>query len=380
MGNNMKIEIKSKKVLIDNEFKPASLTIQNGKIKEILPFDDLLYAENLENALILPGFIDLHSDAIEKEIEPRPGAIFPIEDAIIDLDKKLSIFGITTMFHAIAFETVLPGKIRGQHISENIIKSIKKLDRYLSVNNLIHLRYDISAEETFDIVKNLIEDGYVDLFSVMDHSPGQGQFKTFEKWKKYYSGAYNLDSADLEKLKDKKLRKNRDKMLQLIEVAKKNNIKIASHDDDSVEKIEFIKKYGFAISEFPLSVEVAKKAKESGIMVGMGAPNVVRNGSQCGNISARELIKRKLCDYLCSDYHPNSMLKAVYSIKRDLGYSLEKAFSFITSNPANASGLKQCGRLVKGATGDIVVVDDSRDYPEVIMTICKGKIIYSKRL
>ncbi len=374
----MQINLRSTRVMIENEIRKADITIKNGKISKILEYKTLPYCKNMANALILPGFIDLHSDAIEKEIEPRPGAIFPIEEAILDLDKKLSIAGITTMFHAVAFETVVGGKIRSAEISEKIVRAVKSLKEKLSTNNMVHLRYDIAATESFNTVKNLIEEGYVDLFSLMDHSPGQGQFKSFDKWKKYYSGAYNLDENELKKLKEKKLQKNEDNIVELIKTAKAHQIKIASHDDDTVEKVDIIKKYGITISEFPLSVEVAEKAKEYGIMTGMGAPNVVRNGSQCGNISAKELIKRGLCDYLCSDYHPNSMLKAVYTINRDLGIPIEEAFQIITSNPSKAAGLSEYGEIKEGKKGDIVAVHDSNIYPEIILTICNGKIVYSK--
>lgn len=376
--NRKCFKIKSKRILIKDRIVSGTICIKNNIIDSICEKYNQDVDYDLKDMLITPGFIDMHSDAIEKEIEPRTGVFFPLEGSIIDLDRKIKILGITTVFHAIAFETEIPGKIRSHEFSKNIIKKIKELHYGLDVNNLIHLRYDVSTYESIEIVKSLIEDGDVDLISIMDHSPGQGQFKSIEAWNHYFSSRYKLELDELELLKNKKMNKSVEHILKVIDLAKRHNLKVASHDDDTLEKLDFIYKAGITISEFPVSLEVAREAKKRNIAIGMGAPNVVRNKSQSGNIAARELIDMGLCDYLCSDYHPSSLLKAVYLLHKDMNMDLEQAFSFITYNPARILGLNDRGVIAQGKKADLVAIKDNDYPPEVVMTICNGKIVYSK--
>jgi len=123
-------------------------------------------------------------------------------------------------------------------------------------------------------------------------------------------------------------------------------------------------------------VEVAQKAKELGIATGMGAPNVVRGGSQSGNIAAKELIEKGVCDYLCSDYHPASMLLSPYRLKEDVDLSLEDGFALVSSTPARLSGLSDRGEIKEGKLADIIVIDESH-FPKVVMTFKDGEVVYN---
>jgi len=367
--------ISAKKVLIDNDFTPATLVLAGGKIQEIQPYT----GEGIDcgDLLVVPGFVDLHSDTIEKEVEPRSGVFFPIEGAIRELDKKLAIVGITHFFHAISFEEDIPGKIRNPKTAEQIVRTIKRLNPELLINHYVLLRYEISAPEAYPIVKSLIEEGYVDLFSIMDHSPGRGQFKTFESWKAFYAQNYNLDDKALEELKNKKLSGDKEGCaLKLIQLARKHGIKIASHDDDSPEKIKFNLQQEITISEFPLNLPTAQFAHQHGITIGMGAPNVVRNKSQSGNVPARKLIKHGVCDYLCSDYYPGSLLRAVFSLHQEMNFSLAQSFQFITSNPARAVTIYHS--IAKDSPANLAIINPQPSNPEVVATIAKGKFAYLK--
>lgn len=370
--------IRSKRVLVKEEIRPVDILIADGVIVEIAPYNSFPNALDFGDKIVLPGMIDLHSDAIEKEIEPRPGVIFPIKQALFDLERKLSVFGITTIFHAISFETEIPGKIRSADQAEQIVKAIREYKSQEIINNLVHLRYDI-ASNSFEIVKDLIREGWVDLISIMEHAPAKGQFHTLEKWQKYYAKEYNLTCNELELLKNKKEATNYEKVIELITIAKECGIPVASHDDDSIEKIDFMSSKGVLLTEFPLSLEVARWAKKKSMYVGMGAPNVVRNKSQCGNVSARVLIKNRVCDYLCSDYHPSSMLKAVYMLYKKLGLPLFNAVELVTKKPAKAVKLTNIGVIDKNKSADIIVVNDKNEYPDILMTLCRGKIIYERK-
>jgi len=372
----MQTILRSTNVLINEEFVPADIVIEGEFIKSVDAYKSHDVAIDLGERKIAPGIVDLHSDAIEKEIEPRLGATFPIALAVAELDKKLSIAGITTMFHAIGFEEN-PKKKRSIDLAKEQIEEIHKANKqHLGVDNFIHARFELSASEAVEPIKEVIENGMVKLLSLMDHSPGQGQFKSLESFKKFYSSYYGLNESELQKVVDKKLIKDDDKINDLIACAKKHNLTLLSHDDDCIEKLDGLANIGVQISEFPLDLEVAKYAVSKGIATGMGAPNIVRGGSQSGNISAIELVREGVCKYLCSDYHPTSMLQAVYRMKGDAKLDIAKGFSMISSTPAKYANLEDRGELKAGKRADIIVIEDDH-IAKVVWTIKDGESIYN---
>jgi len=372
--------LKSQRVLFKDTIKPCEVVIEHDYITDILPYGTAVSPLDLGNSLIVPGFIDLHSDAVEKEVEPRPGADFPLDNALVELDKKLAMAGITTMFHAIAFNDE---SMVGQRANDSAARLIKTLStankQFLQIDNLSHARYEITSFSSIDIIKDLISAGHVQMLSLMDHSPGQGQFKSLEKWKQYHIPAFELSEADADKIVTLK-EQNKDLCIEYIEeianFAKRNDIIIASHDDDTVTKIDIMAELGIRIAEFPLNVETASHARSKNIATGMGAPNIVRGKSQSGNVSARELVEAGCCDFLCSDYYPSSMLQAVYALHTQLGLELPEAFSYVTHTPASVAQLEDRGSIETGKLADIAVIDDTI-VPKTILTVKSGTPIYS---
>ena len=374
----MQTIIRSKNILIDGEFQPADIVIQNEIISGVNKYKSIDVAIDLGERRVVPGFVDLHSDAIEKEVEPRPGARFPVEMAVVELDKKLSMAGITTMYHAVAFNDEELHKGRGTSDAKELIEEIYKANKsHLGVDNLIHARFEITSLSSVEVIKELINAKKINMLSIMNHLVGQGQFKTLGAWKKYHLETYNLSEDDVDAyMKRKEQNKKDDKVKNLIEFALTYSLPVLSHDDDCKEKIDAFMDMGITFSEFPLSVEVAKYAKSKNLSTGMGAPNVVRGGSQSGNIAAKELIKEGVCDYLCSDYHPASMLLSPYRLKEDINFSLEDGFKLLCSTPARLAGLEDRGEIKEGKIADIVVIDESH-FPKVVLTFKKGDIVFN---
>lgn len=372
----MELVVRSKNILIDDELRAADVAIKRGKIIKIHDYKEYSVAVDFGDLKIIPGIVDLHSDAIEKEIEPRHGATFPIELSIIELDKKLAMAGITTMFHAVGFEENLQKKRSIKNAQLQIEEIYNANKHFLSIDNLIHVRFEIGEWEAVGAIIELMDRGMVNLFSIMDHSPGQGQFRSVELFKSYYEKNHGLSSDEINSMLHRRENKNQNAINKVIEHAKKHNLTILSHDDDSVEKIDKLFSMGIFVSEFPLSLEVARYAKKRGVQTGMGAPNIVRGGSQSGNISAISLVREGLCGYLCSDYHPASMLQSVYKMNKDANIPLAKGFKMITSTPAKCANLKDRGEIKEGLNADIVVIDDSK-VPKVVLTIKDGETIYS---
>lgn len=372
----METILRSKNVLINEEFIAADIVIQGENIKRVDAFGSNEVAVDLGEKKIAPGIVDLHSDAIEKEIEPRPGATFSIETAVAELDKKLSMAGVTTMFHAIGFEEN-PKKKRSIDLAREQIEEIYEANKkHLGVDNYIHARFELSSDEAVEPIKEVISKGMVKLVSLMDHSPGQGQFKSLESFKKYYGSYYGLNEDEVQSVVDKKLNKDEEKINDLIAHSKKHNLTLLSHDDDCIQKLDGLLNLGVQISEFPLDLEVAKYAVSKGIATGMGAPNIVRGGSQGGNIAAIELVKENVCKYLCSDYHPTSMLQAVYRMKEDANLDIAKGFSMVTATPARYANLNDRGEIAVGKKADIIVIDDEH-IPKVVLTLKDGESIYN---
>ncbi|AGF78096.1 metal-dependent hydrolase involved in phosphonate metabolism [Desulfocapsa sulfexigens DSM 10523] len=372
--------LRSSRVLTDGYIQPADVVIRHGFIEKVAPFKSQKNAYDLGQRLIVPGFVDLHSDAVEKEIEPRPGAHFPIASALVELDKKLTMAGITTMFHAVGFNDAAITGYRATKIAAHVIEEINTANRHLlGVDNFVHARFEVTSFESVGVIKELIHNESVHLLSVMDHTPGQGQFKSIENWKKFHLPVYKLSDSDADEIIRHKIR-GRSRAFAVVEellrYGAEHDLVLLSHDDDSRHKIDLLKEFGVSISEFPLDVDIAVYAKKKGIATGMGAPNVVRGESQSGNVSARKLIVENACDFLCSDYHPSSMLQAPYTAHREIGLSLERCFDMVTSTPARLAGLNDRGEIRAGKIADLVVIEDA-NIPKVILTLKEGSPVYN---
>jgi len=157
---------------------------------------------------------------------------------------------------------------------------------------------------------------------------------------------------------------------------RRNNIPIASHDDDTAEKVDVMHQMGAQISEFPLTLEAAKRAKELGMTVSMGAPNVVRGGSSTGNLSAQEAMRKGLVEVLCSDYNPTSMLYAPFVLAKKGLLRLSEAVNMVSLNPAKAIGMDTVGSIEVGKRADMVLIDEMDGIPLVLKTIVNGRLIY----
>ena len=374
----MQTIIRSKNVLINGKFQSADIVIRGKIITSVEKYKSIDVAIDLGERRVVPGFVDLHSDAIEKEIEPRPGARFPAQMAVVELDKKLSMSGITTMYHAIGFNDEELHKGRGTEQSQELIEEIYKANQsHLGADNFIHVRFEITSHSSIPVIKDLINQNKVNMLSIMDHSPGQGQFKTLESWKKYHLASYELEEHEIEEYI--KIKNSKDKIgvvEDLVSFGLSHKLPVLSHDDDTEEKVNTLKNLGVTFSEFPLNVAVAKYAKSIGISTGMGAPNVVRGGSQSGNIAAKELVKEGVCDYLCSDYHPSSMLLSPYRLKEDIQLDLADGFSMISTTPAKLANLQDRGEIKQDMLADIAVIDESY-FPKIVLTFKEGEVVYN---
>jgi alpha-D-ribose 1-methylphosphonate 5-triphosphate diphosphatase len=336
---------------------------------------------NAQGRYMLPGFIDLHSDAIEKEIEPRPNSRFPTNIALFELDKKLAACGVTTIFHALSFAGGEIG-IRSNKMAAEIIMETNRLNAKMGVRTKVHARFEITDDGAIPYLECLIKDGCINLLSFMDHTPGQGQFKEPTSFKNYYGMVYKKSDAELEKIIDRKLSvKESVKSSHIDYVAtlcKAMRIPMASHDDDSEEKILWLNEAGIRISEFPVNMEAVGAARNYGIYICLGSPNTLRGNSQAKNLSARDAISSGYGDILCSDYSPMTILHAVFTLARLGILPLHKAVNMVSLNPARAVGISdKTGSIEEGKDADLIMVDCNDEVPKALKTIVSGREVFS---
>lgn len=372
-------------VLRDRIAENTGLLIEAGNIARVghlTPEDHQLPRVDAAGGLILPGFIDLHSDAIEKAISPRPRAQIPVEIALVELDKNLAASGITTMHHCISFTGKEENELRYYRRSAQLVCSLKRLSPDMLVRTCVHARYEILETRCVPLIKDLLNDRLIDLFSLMDHTPGQGQFRSKEDLVEYYTKAEHLSRQEVEQMVARRLQMQRrfdDRHIQdLVETCRQKGIPVASHDDDTTGKVAWMNGMGVNISEFPVTMAAAKKARALGMDVLMGAPNILFGRSLSNNLSGRDAVGAGCCNIIGSDYSPNTLLHAVFILARENFGTLPELIEMISFNPARAIGReKQIGSIAEGLAADLVIVDAAGEVPRVMRTFVDGKSVYA---
>ena len=375
-------------VLPDRVLADASVRVAEGRIVEVS--ETLLATEPGETVIpaegrfLIPGLIDLHCDNVEKELQPRPGVMVPMELALAELDRKLALAGITTMYHSISFGA---GEgVRSNEIAGQLARSIARFatERTL-VNHRVHVRFELSNYEALDLAAELLEDGTANLLSFMDHTPGQGQYRNPERFREYVRKTYHLGEDAVESIVQMKLegraRVTASQVRELATLALRLGVPLAAHDLDTREAVAEAVDLGITLVEFPMSLDVARFATSQGLHNLVGAPNVVLGRSQDGNLSAREVIAAGAADVICSDYHPSSILRAMFTLA-DLGVApLHDVVALATRNPAVAMGLASTtGVLQVGAAGDLLLVSEENDRVAVDYTIVAGEVVLTATL
>ena len=249
-------------------------------------------------------------------------------------------------------------------------------DEFLT-HHFAHIRCEISGDLK-DVLEAIVSP-LVKLVSLMDHTPGQGRFTDHTRYREYHKRVYGLNDDEIDRIIKKKAGYAGElvqKMREVAEIAHARGISIASHDDDSPEKVELVHRIGACISEFPITLDAAKRGHELGMTIAMGAPNVVLGRSTSGNLSSSEAIDAGLVDLLCSDYNPGSMLYSAFILWKRGVLTLPHAVNMITRNPAEAVGMDgTIGSIEIGKRADLLVVSERLELPVVACTIVGGEVV-----
>ncbi|QKJ87665.1 alpha-D-ribose 1-methylphosphonate 5-triphosphate diphosphatase [Paramixta manurensis] len=371
-------------LVLENEVVHGSLEIDEGVIRSYSDSaSQLPDALDGEGGWLLPGLIELHTDNLDKFFMPRPNVDWPSHSAMSSHDALMVASGITTVLDAIAV-----GDVRdGGHRLDNLTKMIEAIrasqQRGLNrVEHRLHLRCELPHDSTLPLFEQLMHLDELSLVSLMDHSPGQRQYASREKYREYYQGKYRLDDRQMAQFEEEQLtlaaRWSQPNRQAIAAHCRTAGIALASHDDATAEHVEESHQIGSVIAEFPTTEAAARRSRELGLQVLMGAPNIVRGGSHSGNVAAHSLAELGLLDVLSSDYYPASLLDAAFRIAADErnGYDIPRAAALVTANPARALGLTDRGIIAEGRRADLVLAHAPHGHAQVRHVWSQGRRVW----
>src|SRR5215467_13130973 len=359
-------------VLADRVIEQGWIVFADGRIAE---FGEGMAPDGSEDArgdLLLPGLIELHTDHLEAHYVPRPKVFWDATAAVVSYDGQLATCGITTVLDSLrVWREDGAEDVDGQaEILAGAIADARAAD-LLRVDHYLHLRCEIPMPTVVSEAKALIGRPDVRLLSLMDHTPGQRQFRDERKLRDYYRGkSGGLTDAELDVLFARRIAYQaahaETNHRQLVDLAHARNVPLASHDDTTPDHVAEALRDGVALAEFPTTVEAAQALHAAGIRVLMGAPNLVRGGSHAGNIATQELARAGALDVLSSDYVPASLLMAALRLPEAVaGIGLAAAVCMVSKTPAEAVGLSDRGEIAVGKRADLIRVRVAHDVPAV---------------
>jgi alpha-D-ribose 1-methylphosphonate 5-triphosphate diphosphatase len=328
--------------------------------------------------LVLPGIVDIHGDAFERQMMPRPGVEVSLDIALIDSDRQVVANGITTVFHGVTWSWE-PG-LRGTENARGILAAIEALRPRLAADTRFHLRHETFNLEAEAEISEWLVARRIHALAFNDHMPSpDSAAKRPDKITQMVqrSGISHDDFVALVQRLRSRDNEVPHSIARLAELATANGIPLLSHDDASPEQRQWFRAMGCRVSEFPMNAETAQAAAAAGDSIVMGAPNVMRGKSHMGWASATDMIARGLCSVLASDYYYPAQLVAAFRLA-DIGIApIEKAWPLVSEAPARAVGLHDRGRIARGLRADLVVIDPSVPArPCVIAVVVAGRIVH----
>ncbi|MBB2831084.1 UNVERIFIED_ORG: alpha-D-ribose 1-methylphosphonate 5-triphosphate diphosphatase [Rhizobium esperanzae] len=369
-------------VLPNEVVSEGSVRVEDGVIAEIRAEPVAAAAIDGDGRLLMPGFVDLHGDMIEREIAPRPNATMPIDFGIHELDKKLAAAGVTTAFAAVSFATEsVYGHVRSLETTSAVIEGINRLRDNLLIDHRVHARYEITNVRAAPALERLLNADQIDMVSLTDHTPGQGQYNNLQSYILSISERRAISEEMAAEIVAKRIamRNNPDieaKLKEIVALSLKHKLSLASHDDDSIEKVAEMHDLGVTISEFPVTAPAAEEARRRGLWTLMGAPNALRGQSMSGNLSALDAARAGLLSVIAADYHPAAFVPGIFKLADMVEGGLPAAVAMATGNAARSAGLSDRGEIAIGQRADLVAVEPG-DIHRIRATFRAGRFVYS---
>jgi alpha-D-ribose 1-methylphosphonate 5-triphosphate diphosphatase len=373
----------------DAVLEGMDLLVEGDSIAEIAPCGRLpsgrATAIDACGGFVMPGLVDIHADYIERMAAPRPTSIMDFDLSLREAERELVTHGITTMFHSLAFfdhSVFESNAIRNPANARRFVDVIHRAhsSRHL-IRHRLHARFEIDNLARVEELGGYIRDGKVHLVSFMDHTPGQGQYRNLETYRGTVKGYRDVTDEEIDRSiaeQRNRAKLDDDAIRAIADLALENGIAVSSHDDDTPEKLAFVRGIGATISEFPVTLEAAREARRLGLRTAVGAPNVLLGGSHSGNLSALEAALDGSADILCSDYYPAALLHAVFRLAEKEGIGLAAATRLASLAPAQAVGLgEELGSIRPGKKADLLIVERiDAGFPAVTTAIVGGRRVF----
>ena len=367
-------------VLADHVIERGWVAVNDGVIAAFGEGDAPERGEDLGGDLLLPGLVELHTDHLEAHYSPRPKVHWNPVAAVVSFDGQLATSGITTVLDSLRVwtEDGIP-EADGEAMTLARAIAQARAAQLLRVDHFLHLRCEVPMPNVIAEAAALIGRDDVRLASLMDHTPGQRQFRDEQKLRDYYRGKKGgLSDAELDVMFAKRIAHQAAHAATnyrgLVELAQTHHVPLASHDDTTLDHVADAVRDRVAIAEFPTTVEAAQALHAAGIRVLMGAPNLVRGGSHAGNVATADLARAGVLDVMSSDYLPAALLMAALHLPQVVAtIDLAAAVRTVTKTPADAIGLADRGEIAVGKRGDLIRVHVAGDVPAVRATWRRGR-------
>ncbi|MDA0267682.1 MAG: alpha-D-ribose 1-methylphosphonate 5-triphosphate diphosphatase [Cyanobacteria bacterium] len=320
---------------------------------------------------LLPGIVDIHGDAFERMICPRPGVNLPLGMALIENDQALLGAGITTFFYSIT-DSFEPG-LRSREMARQLVKRIHDPDTGLRVDSRVHIRHEQANTADFEELCHWLETGQVTLLSLNNHLPPSLDCETLQRYSKGLRQRIQCSDAEIRTLVESacgRQIKGLEQFDALVQLCQHRGIPVASHDDETAEDVAKSRERGVAIAEFPASIPLAEQSRAYGASVLMGAPNLVRGGSHVGYMGVAEAAQANVLDCLCSDYHYPSLFHAPFLLAEKGLMPFEQAWKCVSEYPAGAAKIgDRKGKIIPGHDADFLLVTPHQPFPNAIRSV-----------
>lgn len=349
------------RLILENEIVDGTIAFDASGILSVdQGRSSLPAAIDVQGDYVAPGLVEMHTDNMEKHFMPRPKVFWPngLAAALVH-DAQMAAAGVTTVYDAICAGTPFSAKDYRKDIFADVMDALRlgTAEGVFRIDHRIHMRCELTSPDLLRDIEPYQDDGLVQLVSLMDHTPGQRQWRNLEDLRTYALGT-GKTQAEFEEDVVVRQREGGANVARnwsaVVEMFRSRGIPIATHDDTTLDHVEAGIASGAVISEFPTTIEAAEAAKQHGLATIAGAPNVVRGGSHSGGVSVSELAEKGLLDGLSSDYVPASLLQAVLKLHAAHGIALPEAMGMVTWKVADILGLKDRGHLKPGLRADLL--------------------------
>jgi alpha-D-ribose 1-methylphosphonate 5-triphosphate diphosphatase len=299
--------------------------------------------------------------------------------AVTELDKSLAASGITRIYHAVCVGAHEKHEMRSIEMATGIARGLDQWRPWLTVDHCFHARYEVTMGDGLEAIEQLIDQGLVGLCSFMDHTPGQGQYSTEAAYREFYRSEFMSEEAiDRMIAAQQEGAERAQRNVRLMAgICRDRGIPMAAHDLDCPERVAAMRELGMNIAEYPVTPAAASAARDAGMGVLMGGPNIVRGHSLSGNLSGVDAVRAGWCNLIGSDYAPVSLLHAIFQLADD-ACSLVEAVGMLTIEAARAVGIdEEVGSITPGKRADLVLVDRRGPVPRPVLTLASGRTVYS---